>query len=68
MTKKRVHETLAADRAGRGVVMLAEHRWERDEAGALVHTVDGFERAHVAPEHVDAYLAAWPEAAAALTG
>jgi len=68
MSKKRVHETVAADRGGRGVILLAEHRFELDDGGALTHVIDGQARAHVAPEHVAGYLTAWPDAAAALAG
>jgi hypothetical protein len=68
MTKRKTHETIAADGFGRGLYVLAEHRWEMDETGALTHYINGQCRAWTAPEHVRDYLAKWPDAAAALLG
>jgi hypothetical protein len=68
MTKRKTHETIAADAAGRGQYILAEHRWELLDDGALEHTIDGQLRAWVEPEHVRDYLVKWPDAAAALLG
>lgn len=65
MTRRKVHETIAADNHGRGLFLLAEHRFELDDGG-LTHWVSGVERARVELPHVADYLAAWPEAAAAL--